>query len=133
MLDNAINQYNKRSIDSSKVIEELIDLAKNIDKAKKEGEALGLNAEEIAFYDALASHDTAKDVLGDETLKAIAHELTTAVKKNMSIDWHKRENTQAKMRITVRRLLKEYGYPPDLQKMAVENVVEQAELMASGM
>ena len=133
MLDKAINQYNKRSIDSSKVIEELIDIAKNIEKAKREGEALGLNADEIAFYDALASHDTAKDVLGDETLRAIAHELTKKIKENMSVDWHKRESAQAKMRVTVRRLLKEYGYPPDLQKMAVDNVVEQAELMASGM
>src|SRR5699024_6925308 len=131
MLDKAVNQYNKRSIETSKVIEELIELAKNIDKAVAEGEALGLNADEIAFYDALASHDTAKDVLGDEKLRAIAHELTKAIKKNMSVDWHKRESAQAKMRVTVRRLLKKYAYPPDLQKMAVDNVVEQAELMAS--
>ena len=131
MLDNAINQYNKRSIDSSKVIEELIELAKSIDKAQKEGEALGLNADEIAFYDALASHDTAKQVLGDEKLKAIAYELTKTVKENMSIDWHKRKNAQARMRVAVRRLLKKYGYPPDIQKLAVENIVEQAELMAS--
>lgn len=129
MLDKAVNQYNKRSIETSKVIEELIELAKNIDKAAAEGEALGLNADEIAFYDALASHDTAKDVLGDEKLRAIAHELTKAIKKNMSVDWHKRESAQAKMRVTVRRLLKKYGYPPDLQKIAVDNVVEQAELM----
>ncbi len=99
----------------------------------KKGEALGLNADEIAFYDALASHDTAKQVLGDKELRAIAHELTKAVKENMSIDWHIRENAQAKMRVTVRKLLKKYGYPPDLQKLAVENVVEQAELMANSL
>lgn len=68
--------------------------------------------------------------MGDETLRAIAHELTKAIKENMSVDWHKRESAQAKMRVTVRRLLKKYGYPPDLQKIAVEQVVEQAELMA---
>lgn len=132
LLDSAINKYNIRSLNSSKVIEELIDMAKSIDKAQKEGEDLGLNSNEIAFYDALSSHDTAKDVMGDETLRAIAHELTKVIKENMSVDWHKRENAQARMRITVRRLLKKYGYPPDLQKLAVDNVVEQAELMANG-
>lgn len=96
MLDNAVNQYNKSSIETSKVIEELIELAKNIDKATEEGKALGLNADEIAFYDALASHDTAKDVLGDEKLRAIVHELTKTIKENMSVDWHKRESAQAK-------------------------------------
>src|SRR5699024_12046532 len=131
MYYKAVNQYIKRPIETSKIIEKLIELAKKIDKATAEGEAIGLKADEIAFYDALASHDTAKDVLGDEKLRAIAHELTKAIKKNMSVDWHKRESAQAKMRVTVRRLLKKYGYPPDLQKMAVDNVVEQAELMAS--
>lgn len=133
MLDNAINQYNKRSIETSKVIEELIDLAKKMEKAREAGEALGLTPDEIAFYDALSNHETAKEVMGDEKLKAIAHELTKAIKENMSVDWHKRDSAQAKMRITVRRLLKKYGYPPDLQKMAVEQVVEQAELMAAEM
>ncbi|WP_271400317.1 type I restriction endonuclease subunit R [Salinicoccus roseus] len=133
MLDNAINQYNKRSIESSKVLEELIEMAKDIAQKQQEGEELGLNADEVAFYDALSNHETAKEVMGDETLKAIAHELTQKIKENMTVDWHKRENAQAKMRVTVRRLLKEYGYPPDLQKKAVEQVVEQAELMASGL
>src|SRR5690625_7307819 len=72
--------------------------------------------EEVAFYDALSSHDTAEEVLGDEVLRAIAHELTKSIKENMSIDWNLRESARAKMRITVRRLLKKYGYPPDLQK-----------------
>lgn len=133
MLDNAINQYNKRSIESSKVLEELIEMAKDIAQKQQEGEELGLSADEVAFYDALANHETAKEVMGDEKLKAIAYELTKKIKENMSVDWHKRDSAQAKMRVTVRRLLKEYGYPPDLQKMAVEQVVEQAELMASEM
>ncbi len=78
-----------------------------------------------------ASHETAKEALGDKELRAIAHELTKTVKDNMSVDWSKRDSAKAKMRVQVRRLLKKYGYPPDLQKMAVEQVVEQAELMAS--
>lgn len=130
MLNKAINKYNKRAIETSKVIEELIALAKEMNHSVKAGEASGLIKEEIAFYDALASHETAEQVLGDDILKVIAHELTKAIKENMSIDWNLRESARAKMRITVRRLLKKYGYPPDLQKMAVETVVEQAELMA---
>ena len=130
MLNNAINKYNKRAIETSKIIEELIQLAKEMNESVKAGEASGLIKEEVAFYDALASHETAKQVLGDDILKVIAHELTKAIKENMSIDWNLRESARAKMRITVRRLLKKYGYPPDLQKLAVETVVEQAELMA---
>ena len=121
----------QRSFNSSMVMEELLNVAKSLNKAQKEWEDLGLNSDEIAFYDALSSHDTAKDVMGDETLRAIAHELTKKIKENMSVDWHKRNNIRAKMRVEVRKLLKKYGYPPDLQKLAVENVVEQAELMAS--
>ena len=130
MLENAVNQYNKRAIETSKVIEELIELAKEMNESYKIGENHGMLKEEVAFYDALSSHDTAEEVLGDEVLRAIAHELTKSVKENMSIDWNLRESARAKMRITVRRLLKKYGYPPDLQKMAVETVVKQAELMA---
>ncbi|KKI90683.1 DEAD/DEAH box helicase [Bacillus sp. SA1-12] len=133
LLEGAIQKYNKRTIETSKVIEELIELAKEVNDAYKRGEESGLSQEEIAFYDALSSHETAKEVMGDEILKAIAHELTKAIKSNMSIDWNLRSSARAKMRITVRRLLKKYGYPPDLQKMAVETVVQQAELMASNL
>lgn len=130
MLNKAINKYNKRAIETSKIIEELIQLAKEMNESVKAGEASGLIKEEVAFYDALASHETAEQVLGDDILKVIAHELTKVIKENMSIDWNLRESARAKMRITVRRLLKKYGYPPDLQKLAMETVVEQAELMA---
>lgn len=130
MLENALNKYNKRAIETSKVIEELIELAKEMDAAHKRGEAAGLIQEEVAFYDALASHETAEQVLGDETLKLIAHELTKSIKENMSIDWNLRESARAKMRITVKRLLKKYGYPPDVQPAAVDTVIKQAELMA---
>ncbi|KAF1677747.1 DEAD/DEAH box helicase [Staphylococcus hominis] len=131
MLGNSINKYNSRSIETSKVIEELIQLAKDIKQEQQQGNELGLNSDEIAFYDALASHETAKEAMGDKELRAIAHELTKTVKENMGVDWSKRDSAKAKMRVAVRRLLKKYGYPPDLQKMAVEQVVEQAELMAS--
>lgn len=130
MLKNSIDKYNKRSIQTSKVIEELIEIAKEMRKAAERGEDLGLSQDEVAFYDALADHMTAKEVLGDETLRAIAHELTKVIKENMTIDWNRKESARAKMRITVRRLLREYGYPPDLAKLAVETVVKQAELMA---
>lgn len=130
LLKNAINKYNKRTIEASKVIEELIELAKEINQAYKRGEESNLSEEEIAFYDALASNESAKEVMGDEKLYAIAHELTKTVKENMSVDWNLRESARAKMRREVRRLLRKYGYPPDLQQMAVETVVKQAELMA---
>ena len=112
------------------VIEELIEIAKEMRKAAERGEDLGLSQDEVAFYDALADHVTAKEVLGDEKLRAIAHELTKVIKENMTIDWNRKESARAKMRITVRKLLRKYGYPPDLAKMAVETVVKQAELMA---
>ncbi len=131
MLGNSINKYNSRSIETSKVIEELIQLAKDIKQEQQRGIELGLNSDEIAFYDALVSHETAKKAMEDKELRAIAHELTKTVKENMGVDWSKRDSAKAKMRVAVRRLLKKYGYPPDLQKMAVEQVVEQAELMAS--
>ncbi|RFB70265.1 type I restriction endonuclease subunit R [Bacillus sp. AW] len=130
MLQNSLNKYNKRTIETSKVIEELIELAKEMDAAYKRGEQTGMVKEEIAFYDALASHETAEQVLGDNTLKIIAHELTRSIKENMSIDWNLRESARAKMRITVKRLLKKYGYPPDLQEDAIEIVIEQAERMS---
>ena len=106
MLGNSINKYNSRSIETSKVIEELIQLAKDIKQEQQRGNELGLNSDEIAFYDALASHETAKEAMGDKELRAIAHELTKTVKENMGVDWSKRDSAKAKMRVAVRRLLK---------------------------
>ncbi|MHA7098050.1 type I restriction endonuclease subunit R [Priestia aryabhattai] len=131
MLDNALNKYNKRTLETSKVIEELIALAREMDAAYKRGEQTGMIKEEVAFYDALSSHETAEQVLGDDTLKIIAHELTQSIKDNMSIDWNLRDSARAKMRVIVKRLLKKYGYPPDLQKDAIDIVIEQAELMSA--
>ena len=131
MLGNSIEKYNNRSIEASKVIEELIQLAKDLNEEQQRGNELGLTADEIAFYDALASHATAKEVMGDKNLRAIAHELTKTVKENMTVDWNKKASSRANMRRSVKRLLKKYGYPPDLERMATNRVVEQAELMAS--
>lgn len=131
MLGQSIEKYNNRSIETSKIIEQLIQLAKDLNEEHRRGNELGLNSDEIAFYDALASHETAKEVMGDKNLRAIAHELTKTVKENMTVDWNKKASSRAKMRRSVKRLLKEYGYPPDLEAMAINQVVEQAELMAS--
>ncbi|OFM65461.1 DEAD/DEAH box helicase [Staphylococcus sp. HMSC068D07] len=131
MLEQSIKKYNNRSIETSKIIEQLIQLAKDLNEEHRRGNELGLNSDEIAFYDALASHETAKEVMGDKNLRAIAHELTKTVKENMTVDWNKKASSRAKMRRSVKRLLKEYGYPPDLETMAINQVVEQADLMAS--
>lgn len=129
MLDEAVRKYNNRTIETTQVIEELIQMAKEMNEAVKRGEDLGLIREEVAFYDALASNESARELMGDVVLKQIAHELTQAIKSNVRVDWTLRESVRAQMRITVKRLLKKYGYPPDLEKMAIDTVLKQAELM----
>lgn len=131
MLKKSIDDYNNRGITSELVIRQLIEIAKKIREQQNKGEDLGLTQEEVAFYDALADHKKAVEMLGEETLQLIAKELVKVVQREAGIDWEKRESVQAKMRREVRRLLRKYGYPPDFQKQAVETVIEQAELMAS--
>lgn len=131
MLENAIKKYQNRAIETTQVILELIELAKAMNKAHKEGQNLGLTEDEIAFYDALGVNDAAVKIMGDEVLKQIARELTKAIKSNLSIDWEKRESVRAQLRVTIKRLLKKYKYPPDKQAQAVETVIKQAELMCS--
>lgn len=99
--------------------------------AHRRGEDLRMTEEELAFYDALEVNDSAVKVLGDETLRKIAHELVEAVRKNASIDWTVKESARAKLRVIVRRLLRKYGYPPDKQEKATLTVLEQAELLCS--
>jgi len=129
-LENAIRRYQNRSIEAAEVIEELLGLARDIRDASKKGEDLGLTEEELAFYDALETNDSAVKILGDEVLRAIAIELVKTVRENVTIDWVYRENVKAKMRVMVKRILKKYGYPPDKQKKATETVLEQAKLLA---
>jgi len=130
MLDKAIKRYQNRTIEAAKVIEELISLAKDIRDAHKKGEQLGINDEELAFYDALANNESAKDVMGDDTLRTMAQVLVDKVKNSVTVDWSVRESVRAKLRLMVKRILKKYGYPPDLQKIAIELVLEQAEKLS---
>lgn len=112
------------------MIEELIALAKEIREADKRGEELGLNSDEVAFYDALEVNDSAVKVLGDDQLRLIARELVDAVRKNVKPDWSRRESVRAKMRVIIKRILRKYGYPPDKEVRATGTVLEQAELLA---
>lgn len=129
MLEEAIRKYQNRAIEAAQVIEELIALAKDMREAQKRGEKLGLTEDEVAFYDALEVNDSAVKVLGDDILKAIAQELVTAVRRNVSVDWTVRENARAHIRVVVRRILRKYGYPPDKQEKATQTVLEQAEVL----
>ncbi len=129
MLENAIKQYTNKSIETAQVIQELLDLAKRMREEQNRGKELGLNEHEIAFYDALADNESAKQVLGDSTLKIIARELVVMVHKNITIDWTERESVQAKLRLIVKKILRKYGYPPDKQEKATITVLEQAKLL----
>ncbi|MDH4246197.1 MAG: type I restriction endonuclease subunit R [Deltaproteobacteria bacterium] len=131
LLQNAINRYHNKSIEAAKVIEELIQLAKEMRAADRRGEDLGLTDDELAFYEALEVNDSAVKVLGDDALRLIAQELLETVRQNATIDWSMKENVRAKMRVMVRRILKKYGYPPDKAEKATQTVLEQAELMAA--
>ena len=131
MLEEAIIKYQNRAIEAAQVIEELITLAREMRKAQKRGEELNLNEDEIAFYDALEVNDSAVKILGEETLKTIAHELLDAVRRNVTIDWEVRENARAHIRVIVKRILRKYGYPPDKQEKATQTVLEQAEVLCS--
>ena len=129
MLEKAIKRYQNKSIETAQIIEELIELAKQMREARLRGEKLNLTDEELAFYDALEVNDSAVKVLGDEKLVIIARELVDTVRKNVTIDWTLKESVQAKLRVMVKRILKKYGYPPDKQKKATETVLEQAKLI----
>lgn len=129
LLEQAIKRYQNRAVETAQVIEELIALAKEIRQAGARGEALGLNDDEIAFYDALETNDSAVKVLGDEALRKIARDLVKAVRSNVTIDWVVRENVRAQLRVIVKRILRKYGYPPDKQEKATQTVLEQAEVL----
>ncbi len=129
MLERTVRAYQNRAIETAQVIEELIELAKQMRVAEARGEQLGLNERELAFYDALETNDSAVKVLGDEALRAIARELTETVRKNTTIDWAVRESARAKLRVMVKRVLRKHGYPPDKQEKATLTVLEQAELL----
>ncbi len=130
MLEQSLRRYQNRAIQAAQVIEELIDLARDMREAAARGAVLGLTEEEIAFYDALETNASAVKVLGDETLRMIARELVRTVRANVTIDWAVRENVRAQLRVLVRRILRKYGYPPDKQEKATQTVLEQAEVLS---
>jgi type I restriction enzyme R subunit len=131
MLETSLRKYQNRAIETAAVIEELIELAKEMREANARGEELGLSDDELAFYDALETNDSAVAVLGDETLRTIARELVATVRSNTTIDWAEKESVRAKLRLIVKRILKRYGYPPDKQEKATRTVLEQAEVLSA--
>jgi len=130
LLEQAMRRYQNRAVEAVQVIEELIALAKEMREADRRGEELGLSEEELAFYDALETNDSAVRILGDETLRAIARELVETVRNNVTIDWMVRENVRAKLRVLVKRVLRKHDYPPDKQEKATQTVLEQAEVLS---
>lgn len=130
MLEQAIRRYQNRAVEAVQVIEELIALAKEMREADRRGEQLGLSEEELAFYDALETNDSAVQVLGEPTLKQIARELVETVRRNVTVDWAERENVRAHLRRLVRRVLRKHSYPPDKQEKATQTVLEQAEVLS---
>lgn len=129
MLANVIKRYQNRAIETAQVIEELIEMAKKFRAAASRGAELGLTDDEVLFYDALADNESAVRELTDETLKKIAHELTESLRQNLSVDWSSRESVRAKLRLMVKRILRKYKYPPDLEEDAVKLVLQQAEAL----
>ncbi|AEJ06674.1 type I restriction-modification enzyme, R subunit, putative [Stutzerimonas stutzeri] len=129
LLDSVIKRYQNRSIETAQVIEELIEMAKKFAAASKRGDQLGLNDDELAFYDALANNEASVRELGDEILAKIAHELTDSLRQNVTVDWSNRDSVRAKLRLLVKRILRKYKYPPDQQEEAAQLVLAQAETL----
>lgn len=129
LLSNVVTRYQNRSIETAQVMQELVEMAKKFREAANRGEQLGLTDDEVKFYDALATNESAVQELTDETLKKIAHELTENLRKNITVDWSARESVRATLRLMVKRILRKYKYPPDQQERAVELVLQQAEAL----
>lgn len=129
MLEQASRRYQNRAIETAQVIEELIALARQMREANARGDELGLNEDELAFYDALETNDSAVKVLGDDTLKTIARELADTVRKNVTIDWTMRDSVRAQLRVLVKRILRK---SPDKQEKATQIVLEQTEVLSEG-
>ncbi|MFM8437492.1 MAG: type I restriction enzyme endonuclease domain-containing protein, partial [Candidatus Kapaibacterium sp.] len=132
LLQQTLNRYHNRAIETQEVIEELIRLARDMREAISRGETLGLNDDELAFYDALADNSSARVVMGDDKLKLIATELVSKVRDSVTIDWNLREQARANIRVLIKRILRKHGYPPDLQTEAAQLVLQQAELLCEG-
>ncbi|MEE9905396.1 MAG: type I restriction endonuclease subunit R [Chlorobium sp.] len=129
LLDSVVKRYQNRAIETARVIEELVEMAKKFQEAVRRGENLGLNPDELAFYDALANNEEAVLQMGDDILKTIAHELAESLRKSITVDWSKRESVRARLRLLVKRILRKYKYPPSKQDEAVRLVLQQAETL----
>ncbi|MCY4463699.1 MAG: type I restriction endonuclease subunit R [Albidovulum sp.] len=130
-LEEAIARYHSGAITTAEVLQELINLARDIRAAHQRGEEEGLTQEEISFYDALAQNESAVEVMGNAHLRVIAHELLSSLKSRASVDWQHHEPARARMRVVVKRILRKHGYPPDLQDAAVQTVLQQAEVLSA--
>lgn len=130
-LEEAVARYHANAITTAEVLQELISLAREIRVARQRGEEAGLTEEEVAFYDALAENESAVQIMGDANLRLIAHELLVSLRNNVSVDWAHRDSARARMRVLVKRILRKYGYPPDLQDSAVQTVLQQAEALSA--
>ena len=130
MLEQSLLRYQNRTLDAAQVVAELVELAKTLQHEADRGAELGLNVDELAFYDAIRTNDAAVMELGDETLKKIAHELVDIVRRDAKTDWNVREQVRAKLRSAIKRLLLKYGYPPDKEETATQLVLDQAEVIA---
>jgi type I restriction enzyme R subunit len=130
-LDAAMARYHANAITTAEVLEELIAMAREMRERRERGEEEGLSPEEVAFFDALAAHGTAREAMGDPKLRVIAHELVSSIRSNITVDWMHRETARARMRVLVKKVLRKYGYPPDLESAAVQNVLRQAEALSA--
>jgi type I restriction enzyme R subunit len=131
LLQQSLIRYRNRAVETAQVIEELIAMARKFQAAAQRGEDLGLNSDELAFYDALATNEAAVRELGDAVLKKIAVELTVSLRRSVTVDWARRDTVRAKLRVMVKTLLRRYKYPPDKQEEATETVLKQAETLSA--
>ncbi|MDD2790625.1 MAG: type I restriction endonuclease subunit R [Sulfurimonas sp.] len=131
MLENSIKKYHNKIITAVEVIDELINISKDIKSMDKEPKELGLTDFEYAFYTAVANNESAKELMSKEVLRELAVVLTQKVRENASIDWTIKESVRAKLKIAVKRVLRQFGYPPDMQALATETVLKQAEMIAN--
>jgi type I restriction enzyme R subunit len=130
MLEQSINRYHNKILTAAEVIDELINLSKDIVEMDNEPKKLGLTEYEYAFYSAVSNNESARELMQQEKLRELAVELTNTIKQNASIDWNIKESVRAKLKVAVKRLLRKYGYPPDMQLLATETVLKQAEMLA---
>jgi type I restriction enzyme R subunit len=131
MLENAIKKYHNKILTAAEVIEELINLSKDIVEMDSEAKSMGLSDFEYAFYTAVANNDSARELMQKDKLRELAVVLTETIKQNATIDWTIKESVKAKLKVAVKRILRKYGYPPDMQILATETVLKQAELIAN--